>query len=61
MKKCGVDLLFLFAVVAGVIYELIYEPIRGLISYGVHCIIRAVEIAWRRCRGMAAEAPSRPA
>ena len=58
MKKCWSDLLFLFAVAAGAVYELVYEPVRASIVFGIRIVIKATEGALRRRRTAASEAPS---
>ena len=55
------DFLFLFAVVAGLIYEMIYEPILAAVSYCVRIIAMITAGIWRRFRGTVAELPSRSA
>jgi hypothetical protein len=55
------DFLFLFAVVAGLIYEMIYEPLLAAVSYCVRIVVTITTGVWRRCRGTAAELPSRSA
>ena len=51
------DFLFLFAVVAGLIYEMIYEPFLAAVSYCLRIVVTTTTGVWRRCRGTAAELP----
>ena len=53
------DLLFFLAVDAGIVYELIYEPICLLISQGVRIIATLTTGTWKRCKSMASESPSK--
>lgn len=55
------DFLFLFAVVAGLIYEMIYEPILAVVSYCIRIVVMVTAAIWKRCRGTAAELSSRSA
>ena len=59
MKKSGMDGLFLIAVIAGVVYELIYEPLRALIIMPVRITVKAIEGILRRRKSTVSEAPSR--
>ena len=53
------DFLFLFAVVAGLVYEMIYEPIIAVFSYCVRVIVAVTTSVWKWCRDTVAELPSR--
>lgn len=59
MKKSGVDGLFLIAIVAGAVYELIYEPLRALVVMPVRITLKATEGILRRRKSTVGEAPSR--
>ncbi len=55
--KLGTDLLFMFGVVAGAIYEFVYEPIQALINYCIRIVITMTAGTWKRFRGTATELP----
>ena len=51
MLKLWTDALFLFAVVAGLIYEFLYEPVYTLVSYCLRTIGALTTGIWRRIVG----------
>ena len=59
MMKWWSDVLFFFGVVAGAVYEFVYEPIQAVISGGVRIIGTAMAGTWKRFRGTATELPSK--
>ncbi|UCG83830.1 MAG: hypothetical protein JSW38_03155 [Dehalococcoidia bacterium] len=59
--KWGNNALFAFGVVAGAIYEFIYEPIQAVISNCLRIIVTVTAGTWRRFKGAATELPSKTA
>jgi len=51
------DVLFSFGVVAGAVYEFIYEPIQAVISGSIRIMVTVTAGTWRRFKGTAAELP----
>jgi hypothetical protein len=49
--KLWTDALFLFAVVAGIVYEFLYEPVRDLAAWCVKAVIAVTTGTWRRIAG----------
>ncbi len=49
--KLWTDALFLFAVVAGIVYEFLYEPARDIVAWCVKAAITATTGTWRRIAG----------
>jgi hypothetical protein len=60
MLKLWTDALFLFAVVAGLIYEFLYEPVYTLVSYCLRTIVALAAGTWRRIAGERAGSTSLP-
>ena len=53
-----IDPLFIFAVIAGAIYELIYEPVCALVKRGMRLIITVAPKAWTDAAGEAENSTS---
>ena len=51
MMKLWKDGLFLFAVVAGLVYECVYETMRSLAGHGVRATASVTTGTWRRIVG----------
>ena len=51
MMKLWTDSLFLFAVVSGLVYECVYEPMRSLAGHGARATASVTAGTWRRIVG----------
>jgi hypothetical protein len=57
MMKLWKDGLFLFAVVAGLVYEFLYEPMLALVSLCARATVTATAGTWRRLGGERVSVP----